>query len=332
MNPTFHNQKYKPQALYERIKSLETFIPYFIITESHLRENIFDAEITIPECVIYRADRIARKNGGTAIHVHEDIPIDSKSVYSDSTCESLMLKNNTLNLILIGLYKPPEAPNLDTSFKKCLDAIDKFINQHSQKSNIIIMGDFNLPNIMWNTREIKKSRSTMEKNCAKCLLDFTDDHLLIQQVHEPTRKDKTILDLIFTNNDESLHNITVEKTNMSDHDIINMTVINSFAPNDDSSQAEDTHSFDKLNFFKANWDNINQDLNQIEWGTLITSQHSVDEAVEILESNLSKILKTHTPIKENKKHGKSRKIPRRRNILIRKCRKINSKNYANKTS
>ena len=194
------------------------------------------------------------------------------------------------------------------------------------------MGDFNLPNIMWNTREIKKSRSTMEKNCAKCLLDFTDDHLLIQQVHEPTRKDKTILDLIFTNNDESLHNITVEKTNMSDHDIINMTVINSFAPNDDSSQAEDTHSFDKLNFFKANWDNINQDLNQIEWGTLITSQHSVDEAVEILESNLSKILKTHTPIKENKKHGKSRKIPRRRNILIRKCRKINSKNYANKTS
>merc|ERR1711867_168685 len=43
MNPTFHNQKYKPQALYERIKSSENFIPYFIITESHLRENIFDA-------------------------------------------------------------------------------------------------------------------------------------------------------------------------------------------------------------------------------------------------------------------------------------------------
>ena len=80
MNPTFHYQKYKPQALYERIKSSETFIPYFIITESHLRENIFDAEITIPEYVIYRADRIARKNGGTAIYVHEDIAIDTKSV------------------------------------------------------------------------------------------------------------------------------------------------------------------------------------------------------------------------------------------------------------
>ena len=115
------------------------------------------------------------------------------------------------------------------------------------------MGDLNLPNIVWDTREIKSSRSTQEKNCAKYLLNLSDDHLLIQQVNEPTRKNKNILDLVFTNNDEFIHNITVEKTNMSDHDIVNMTCINSFAYNDTDSTLENANPFDKLNFFKANW-------------------------------------------------------------------------------
>ena len=325
MNPTFHNQKYKSQALSEMIKNSQNFIPYFVITESHLHQDVFDAEINIPNYNVYRADRVERKCGGTAIYVHENIVVNSKDTYSDSTCECLMLKNDHLNFILIGVYKPPDAPNLDTSFKKCTQAIDDFIKKHNDKSDIILMGDLNLPNIVWDTREIKSSRSTQEKNCAKYLLNLSDDHLLIQQVNEPTRMNKNILDLVFTNNDEFIHNITVEKTNMSDHDIVNMTCINSFAYNDTDSTLENANPFDKLNFFKANWKNINQSLDELDWEDIITSQHSVDEAIEILETNLIKILTDHTPTKESKLPKKSRKIPRKRNMLIRKCRRINSK-------
>ena len=325
MNPTYHNQKYKPQALHERIKSSDNFIPYFVIAESHLSEDVFDAEITIPEYNIYRADRIERKNGGTAIYVHEKIVIDTKDVYSDSVCESMMLKNNHLNLILISVYKPPEGPDLDISFKKCIESIETFIEKHNNKSEIIVMGDFNLPNILWETRQIKKSRSTKEKQCAKYLLNFTDNHFLIQQVHQPTRKDRNILDLVFSNNDESIHEISVERTNMSDHDFVNITCINSFAANNSDVEADERNPFDKLNFFKANWTRINEDLAQIEWDSILTNNQSVDEAVEVLESKIIKVLQDHTPIKETKVPGKVRKIPRKRNILIRKCRRINSK-------
>ena len=159
MNPAFHNQKYKSQALREIIESSQNFIPYFVITESHLHQDVFDAEININNYNVYRADRVERKCGGTAIYVHESIVINSKDTYSDSTCECLMLKNDHLNFILIGVYKPPDAANLDTSFKKCTEAIDDFIKKYNDKSDIILMGDLNLPNIVWDTREIKNSRS-----------------------------------------------------------------------------------------------------------------------------------------------------------------------------
>ena len=325
MNPTSCNQKYKTQALSEKIKNSEEYIPYFVITESHFKENVFDAEIIIPDYNVYRADRIERKSGGTAIYVHQDIVIDDKDLYSDSTCECLMLKNNESNLILISVYKPPAATNLDSSFKKCIEAIDAYIKKHSNSSDVVIMGDFNLPNITWDTRSIKNSRSTQEKNCANYLLNLTDDHLLVQQVHEPTRKDKTILDLVFTNNDEIIHNVAVDKTNMSDHDIVTITCINSFPRYDDDTPTENLNSFDKLNFFKADWKKINQDLDEIVWRNIITDETSVDEAVEIMESELIKILQSHTPAKRRNRSGKFRKIPKERDLLIKRCRRINSK-------
>ena len=73
MNPTCINQKYKSQAIGEIIKNAEDFIPYVVLTESHLSENIFDAEIHIENYNIYRAHRVRRKQGGTAIYMHEDL-------------------------------------------------------------------------------------------------------------------------------------------------------------------------------------------------------------------------------------------------------------------
>ena len=59
-----------------------------------------------------------------------------------------------------------------------------------------------------------------EQKCAETLLGFMQKNLLSQHVNENTRKNKSILDLVITNNPESIHSVTVEKTNLSDHDIV----------------------------------------------------------------------------------------------------------------
>ena len=324
MNPTCTNQKYKSQAIGEIIKNSEDFIPYVVLTESHLSDNIFDAEIHVENYNIYRADRVRRKQGGTAIYMHEDLVVNEKEIYSDSVCESVMLKNNNSNFILIGVYKPPTADNLDISFKNCTQAIDEFIKKHSENSDITIMGDFNLPNINWDTLEITRSRSTHQKNCAKILLNLLDKHLLVQMVHETTRADKNTLDLIVTNNQESIHNIFVEKTTLSDHDMVHMTMINHFEINKNNDERQPLNPFDQLNLFKANWGNINHELNQINWEQLFDGVECIDNLVEILEEKIIKTLKEHTPTKDVKS-SKRRKIPKHRDLLIKRCRKINSK-------
>ena len=326
MNPTCINQKYKSQAIGEIIKNAEDFIPYVVLTESHLSENIFDAEIHIENYNIYRADRVRRKQGGTAIYMHEDLVVNEKEIYSDSVCESIMLKNNNSNFILIGLYKPPTADNLDLSFKNCIQAIDQFINKHSQNSDITIMGDFNLPNIKWDGLEIKKSRSTYEKNCAKILLNFLNKHLLVQLVHETTRADKNTLDLIATNNQEYIHNIIVEKTSLSDHDIVHMLMINHFKinPNYGDIKENEQNPFDELNLYKANWADINSEISKINWEQLFDGEECIVKLVEVLEQKIIKILKEHTP-SSSEKSSKRKNIPRHRNLLIKRCRRINSK-------
>ena len=296
MNPKFATHKSKIKFIEERIRASLYFMPFFVLTETHWKDYIFDAEININKYNVHRADRVKRKNGGAAIYTHESIAINEEAVYSDSKCESIMLKNDEANIILIGVYKPPKAIALDISFKKCLQSMNDFIEKHNSNSTIIIMGDFNLPIIQWSSGELKNVRSTEDRVCAEALLNFMDKNLLLQQVNETTRDDKSTLDLILTNNEDWLHDITVEKTLISDHDIVNVSLVNLFSNvSDDSEQYIPEQPIDELNFNKANWEKIRQDLSIIDWDEILGQEHSVDTMVEIFESQVLNISKKHTP-------------------------------------
>ena len=80
--------------------------------------------------------------------------------------------------------------------------------------NIIMLGDFNFPNIDW-------SCSTTSCPMAGPLVDFAGLLFLAQQVKEPTRK-HNILDLIFCP-DDLVNYITTTNTFLSDHQIIHIS-------------------------------------------------------------------------------------------------------------
>ena len=327
ISPTNQNQKTKLKALNEIINESKTYIPFMVFTETHLSDKIFDAEVLINNYYINRADRVKRKNGGTAIYMHEDIAVNEKQIYTDSKCESVMLKNNDINFILISVYKPPQAINLDTAFRKCLESINEFIVKHDTNSTILVMGDFNLPIIDWSSGEIHNARSAEDRRCAELLLNFMENHLLIQQVKETTRHDKNTLDLILTNNDDWIHDITVEKTKYSDHDFVNVSLANVFKKTTDVVyQYQPKHPLDELNFNKANWGKIRDDLKEISWHDLMGHEASVDVMVQNLESEIIKITSKHTPKRVLSHSGPQKlKIPRHRRAMIRRKKRLNSK-------
>ena len=110
----------------------------------------------------------------------------------------------------------------DTSQKEFEEALKDLneelrkLNAHSK--NIFIFGDFNLSTINWkNGRGLDKFQF---------LEEFIEEWNLEQMVNEPTRKDN-ILDLLFTNSNDIIETIEVDRTveqvlNYSYHSIVLM--------------------------------------------------------------------------------------------------------------
>ena len=102
-------------------------------------------------------------------------------------CQAAMFYNANLNLIIIGVYRPPRADDL--SFKQCLEKIDSFIRSH-ENADIQMMGDLNMPYMNWQAKEvIKHQLLKSEVSSAHRLLSFMENHMLNQLVTKTTRKD-----------------------------------------------------------------------------------------------------------------------------------------------
>ena len=83
----------------------------------------------------------------------------------------------------------------------------------------MILGDVNFPK-MWtvtsNSDQVTAT-SVDERN----LLSFMDNHISSQYVDVPTR-DRNILDVFLTNNDELVYKVGSESTILSDHNMVDI--------------------------------------------------------------------------------------------------------------
>ena len=107
-------------------------------------------------------------------------------------------------LIKIKEEEPCTDVNTEVNDTACMDIKTEYSNCNCDiKTEFMMGGDFNLPDIDWETSEIKGGRYSKTVN--QIILDACNDNGLRQTVTEPTRKDKTsgvenILDLFLTSN------------------------------------------------------------------------------------------------------------------------------------
>ena len=328
MDPGIKNQRWKLKSLHENIATSPLHIPFFILTETHLKPYHVEGETCIPGYSTIRADRDKRAQGGVAIYLHHSIPADTVKVYSNSYCEVAMIHNASSNFLLVGVYRPPQAPF--DKFDDCLCVIQDFIDHLPGSPELYIAGDFNLPFVDWSSKSIKpnSSKSASDTSSGLAFMEFMSSNFLEQLVDEPTRKDQNILDLILSNNTDLIHGVSVSKTEKSDHDIVTCTLLHPqfLLEQPARPQYAPASALDDINFNAADWASINKELTNVDWSTVVNPSTSQDAAWDMFEGIVVQICKKHAPSHSyNRQAAASSRIPRTRVALLRKKKRLNAR-------
>ena len=145
------------RSLVNKINQLELEIATYqydlmVFTETHLDSSILDSELFPSIYTVFRRDRVqnGRRGGGILIavrdtlraSVREDVNFDSELLFVDI----LFPANRKISLGVF--YRPP-----NSSINCLLDlqtALDTVLSS-SQNPEMVLVGDFNIPEFDWNT-------------------------------------------------------------------------------------------------------------------------------------------------------------------------------------
>ena len=179
---------------------------------------------------------------------------------------------------------------------------------------VFITGDFNFPNICWDTLTVQSNADGC-KTCADTLLQLVETNLLTQVVDKPTRTASSdtanILDIVLTNREtELIKEVEVTPTSLSDHDLVSIVVPNVFKSPDfkkrptGRSYKPSLNDFNSYDFRKADFNKINEGLAKVDWDTL--NEGCPNESFpELFHATVLSICSKYTPLK--KYHNKKQK-------------------------
>ena len=220
-----------------------------VLTETHLDSSINDVEILGREYCIYRRDRQqgGRFGGGVLIVTKRCFKVSPRE---DLACESelLFIGISTANNIVIVMgvfYRPPHS-NL-----KVLEDLQNSLGDIKTNDRILLEIDWA------NNRLLKNSEHHA------LVIDIVQDNFLHQLVNEPTR-DKNLLDLVLTTNNDLVNNVTVGEP-FSDHNAITFTI--NGAPYTSRISQKYTYALNK-----ADWSHLKSLFKYSPWDFALASE------------------------------------------------------------
>ena len=252
-------------------------------------------------------------------------PVSVSETFDDSVCQGVINVYPSAKLCVAVAYRPPDASA--ASFSKLLDCFTRVIeNCKPSDYDLFVSGDFNLPQIDWETYQIRSGGTSDSNLSAQQLLSFMATNLLSQMVTEPTRNNN-ILDLVMCNNDRLISDVSCEATEISDHSMVKALL--SFTPGileKARSSYLDEVNFRALDFSQADFDALNDMFNDVNWEEVRDSTTFEDFPAEftrkVLDICLENVPRKRPPA------GK----PRIYNSLRRKKSKLNVRLLAAKSA
>ncbi|GAB0204964.1 hypothetical protein GRJ2_002962000 [Grus japonensis] len=155
--------------------------------------------------------------------------------------------------IIVGVcYRPPDQGD------QADEAVYRQIGAASRSQALVLMGDFNHPDICWrdNTAEHKQSRK---------FLECVDDNFLLQVIEEPTRRG-AMLDLVLTNKEGLVGDVKLKGSlGCSDHEMVEFKILRA---------ARRVRS--KLDFRTADFGLFRDLLGRIPWDKALEGRRAQD--------------------------------------------------------
>ena len=219
-------------------------------------DSSHDWNVVMEGYVLFRKDRLARRGGGVALYVREQLEcIELHLGESNVEVESLWVKIKGQAgkgyTDVGGYYRPPDQEEeVDEAFHKQLE-----IAACSQA--LVLIGDFNYPDICWMTNTARHARSRQFLQCI-------EDNFLMQVVEEPTRGG-ALLDLILTNKEGLVKEVKVGGSlGCSDHEMVEFEILSG------GSKAKSRNA--TLDFRRANVDLLHDLLGAIPWARVLVGK------------------------------------------------------------
>ena len=152
-----------------------------------------------------------------------------------------------------------------------------------------------------------------------------------QLVRTASADTANILDLVITNNTEIIKEVEISRTTLSDHDLVSVILSDNFqqcskrsSHSKSNCHKPELSGFNAYNFLKADYDKINNDLQELNWDSI--KQNSSDETFpEVFHDTILSICAKYTPLKQTHQKPKRSKYAKVCYAINRKRRKIKNR-------
>lgn len=281
-----------------------------LLTETWLNDSIFDYELLDSRYTIFRRDRSSSSStktegGGVLVAIlKKHLPV--RKLKWESTGEDLWIVvkvkkgNSTVPLCICTLYNPPPVTysSLDSMVTNLTEVIQHKIPKNSL---LLLVGDFNLPNLHWQfDSNLKSLLPYGTSNQTDSLLTDALAFNSLHQLNKICNANGRLLDLIITNTTESF---TASRcpTPLVNEDIHHPAL--QISLNLRVQKPPKVNSSTNFNFYKANYSKIEEELGAIDWSYHFKPNQTVDEIVDTFYDLITPIITSNTPITRKSSNG-----------------------------
>ena len=257
------NLLFKLDELKVRIQlvSADVLIITEIYPKTEKSSDITDEEILIDNYTLYRSN-VMENSRGLAIYVKETLSSTinvelTDHLFSESVWVNLRL-NNKDTMLIGGIYRSPNSSIENSDL--LLDLLQK--TKDAKFSNVLILGDFNLPEINWELLTTSRSENHISYKFLECLRD----NFWEQTIFSPTRwvndQPGNVLDLCLTDNPDIIKNLEIT-TRLGSSDHLSVEIELTFPRHISQSCTE------KRNFYKDDYISANTKLSEVNWSSML---------------------------------------------------------------
>ena len=290
----------KLSYLRSNIGLLSVLPDIIVFTETWLKPETDSSSLGLFSYNIYRSDRASRndqqpRGGGVLVAVHQSISshlVDKPVGQTEDSLESLFVEVHANNnkLLIAAVYIPSFLQvQMYKDFMNCLEEL----SVNFSKNEIVVCGDFNLPNIQWSS---VTSQYVVQQYTNPRIIEAADvlqqtatlmDWVQLFPVH--SLKGYT-LDLLFSSPETCQQLQINEDLLVADpaHHESSFFVLKNFG----RSKFSESENKPLKNYYRANYELINSQLD-IDWDSIL--EGTVNESVDYFYKIVNDVIEKNVP-------------------------------------